>query len=714
MRQRTEARREHVAHVDPDARQDAWRRLARPDRFWLTLRLLEPTLLVSLLVAGTCCLLVGVAQSRDMITAAIDEGGAAGWLLFASATFLALMIWYTTRALLYVSFGRFVPQIDENGEPVWEWRARVPPELARYARWRLLWPRILGALPVAALAIAFLLAGRPAAALFTAAIVAALSWLAIRRRRWFALEAFPELTPDLPRDTRRLAAVAFVVNALFFLGFLVFQVELPRQVGTGAILFIALSGWIVLANLFVAYPAYKYRFLTVLPIGAVALVAWLFPVDNHGIRAVDGMEEARASASLESRAEIEERFEDWLEVRRRGPGDALPVFVVATEGGGIRAAFWTARVLAEIETSHPGFACHTFAISGVSGGSVGAVVYASLLADAHEAGVWSCTRRTGAPLELARRVEDILEQDFLAPVAAGLLTADLAQRLVPFPWFDDRATYLERAFEHAYESATGSDRLARDFLALWAGARALAVPALFLNATWVQTGGRAAISNLRWSEVDHPLACADRGSFLSLENVLDRLGRTLPASAAAHGGARFPLVSPAGSVRDARSDPRREAALQGQIVDGGYFENSGALTASEIVRRLRPLCETCRFHPVLISNSPGHPGNVARPASPDACEDALAPQPPPAPERELWVPIEAFMNTREARGLRAELELAQATPEGSEIELRFVSGGGASDPPLGWMLNQPSRENLTEEARALVSSVAPTLAAALR
>ena len=62
-------------------------------------------------------------------------------------------------------------------------------------------------------------------------------------------------------------------------------------------------------------------------------------------------------------------------------GETHPLYIVATEGGGIRAAYWTAAVLGEIQDKNPNFAAHLFAISGVSGGSLGAAVFEALLAE---------------------------------------------------------------------------------------------------------------------------------------------------------------------------------------------------------------------------------------------------------------------------------------------------------------------------------------------
>ena len=57
----------------------------------------------------------------------------------------------------------------------------------------------------------------------------------------------------------------------------------------------------------------------------------------------------------------------------------------------------------------------------------------------------------------------------------------------------------------------------------------------------------------------------------------------MPASTAAHNSARFTYVSPAGKLVSSRKGQNR-----GYVIDGGYFENYGALTALELARQLVP------------------------------------------------------------------------------------------------------------------------------
>ena len=81
-----------------------------------------------------------------------------------------------------------------------------------------------------------------------------------------------------------------------------------------------------------------------------------------------------------------EEFEQWyasrpdLEVY-----DEYPVYIVAAQGGGMYAADQTAIFLSRLQDNCPAFRNHLFAISAVSGGSVGAATFVSALRLAEQA-----------------------------------------------------------------------------------------------------------------------------------------------------------------------------------------------------------------------------------------------------------------------------------------------------------------------------------------
>ena len=107
--------------------------------------------------------------------------------------------------------------------------------------------------------------------------------------------------------------------------------------------------------------------------------AWLHPF--HRVRVCDGdcnavtLPNQRPTVGAAARAWYAQAKSAYDEVHGEGP---VPMLVVATAGGGIRAAYWTATVLERLEADFKdqgGVRPYLFAISGVSGGSVGATAF---------------------------------------------------------------------------------------------------------------------------------------------------------------------------------------------------------------------------------------------------------------------------------------------------------------------------------------------------
>jgi predicted acylesterase/phospholipase RssA len=161
------------------------------------------------------------------------------------------------------------------------------------------------------------------------------------------------------------------------------------------------------------------------------------------------------------------------------------VVLVAASGGGIRAAYWTASTLAAMD-GVPGSSDNLFAISGVSGGSVGAATYAALQRE---------RLVSGQADSVLPRARVVLAEDFLSPVVAGLLFPDLIQRFIPFPvaWAE-RQRFLERAWEAALGPTPNA--FADAFTDLYAGGYQARLPSLLLNATVVDSGRRALVANM--------------------------------------------------------------------------------------------------------------------------------------------------------------------------------------------------------------------------
>lgn len=150
------------------------------------------------------------------------------------------------------------------------------------------------------------------------------------------------------------------------------------------------------------------------------------------------------------------------------------MLVVATAGGGMRAAYWTATLLGRLHDTIPGFADQLFAISGVSGGSVGATLYRAAVATTS-----SGDGRCAGALEGC--LQAILARDFLGPVAAALLYPDFLQQFLPIVIFPDRSKAREQAWEQAFSEVTGGHDLLAQPLGRLQELDGRPWPALFFN-----------------------------------------------------------------------------------------------------------------------------------------------------------------------------------------------------------------------------------------
>jgi hypothetical protein len=160
---------------------------------------------------------------------------------------------------------------------------------------------------------------------------------------------------------------------------------------------------------------------------------------------------------------------------------------------------------------------------------------------------------------------------------------------------------------------------------------------------------------------------------------------------AAHMSARFTYVSPAGAlVKDGKT--------YGRVVDGGYFENSGATATLAILQTIEELAQENprwkRVEPFVIhiSNEPVDPkdaddrlaGSLGNPSirPNDFLNEALSP---------LW----ALLNTRGARGYYARESAAWAV--GHWNYLHFGLCRRSANAPLGWVLSRSTRERMNAQ-----------------
>jgi hypothetical protein len=229
---------------------------------------------------------------------------------------------------------------------------------------------------------------------------------------------------------------------------------------------------------------------------------------------------------------------------------------------------------------------------------------------------------------------------------ASLAPIDWLGRFWPGHKWDmlDRATIFERSFKSAWPS----DTFNRDFVEVaemsgsWPSRNKFAVdnrpaaetgllrpkpaPVILLNTVRSNDGGLDVVSNVRFGPegklctAQEPGEADEEGGSSSVRNLLECMtadpelrGKTLTLATAAHITARFPLVSPPGLLILQNPKPLGAVRTRGEwydviqqgedgdgawkqfgkrfsrvrYVDGGYLDNSGALSASEAVAALQ-------------------------------------------------------------------------------------------------------------------------------
>jgi hypothetical protein len=489
----------------------------------------------------------------------------------------------------------------------------------------------------------------------------------------------------LDRNTRRGLYVYFGMALALFVLFIFGMPGAAPAFGVVGLLLFAASGWIVIGcALDVTGMRYRIPFFIILFAVAVTGSGWN---DNHAVR-----ESPSPTVSWNERASVTEALKEWMKwqlVRPIGPHGEYPLFLVSAEGGGIRAAYWTALVLGEIQNRNPCFADQLFSMSGVSGGSLGVAVFAGLLRESTvpESGFRCGPVAVADSVDFVRTSKAILSEDFLSPLVGAMLYPDLVQRFmfVPVSRFD-RARALEEAWERAWRVHRHSNRFAEPFDNLWNHPDSW-MPALFFNSTWVEGGRRLIVSNLRVTprEPDTSL------EFTQVEDLHRFYGnRTLPLSAAVHLSARFPFVSPAGALV-------KDGVIHGRAVDGGYIENSGAITTNEIVHMINELAQRdrnwLRVRPIVIhiSNSQVdikqwdvNLSNARQDGGHKPAEILSG----------LQTPIRAITNARNVHDSLARETLRLYIGDSDFLHFGLCRLPGSLDIPLGWSLSSWMAEKM--------------------
>jgi hypothetical protein len=430
----------------------------------------------------------------------------------------------------------------------------------------------------------------------------------------------------------------------------------------------------------------------------LAVVAALSGInDNHRIREVPQQASIGTGGDPKPGAaywdkSIGDVFAAWLSKRpdrayfteRRRP---YPVFIVTADGGGLYAAYFTGMVLARLQDTCPGFHQHLFAISGVSGGSIGAATYAALV-HSYAIGVKTapCDPVDGPKHSIEKYTDEILATDFLTPLVSGLFFADFVQRFIPWPIERfDRARALENAFEQAWSAhdgpKNGRNVLGRAFADFWKQDGSSLSPALLLNTTNVETGRVITLSPFN----THPDHVNDRSLKISSISAIARyLSERTTLSTASVLSARFPIVTPTGHLVLEKSGN----SAKFRFADGGYYENTGTSTVLNVIRSIRRTARqnNLDIQIVLIRIGTEDVGGVAASESVE----------------ELWSPVKTMLNTRRARAVYSTEEartLMTSRILGDYLPYHsFLLRENMRKLPLGWTLSRVNREYIAKRA----------------
>ena len=262
-----------------------------------------------------------------------------------------------------------------------------------------------------------------------------------------------------------------------------------------------------------------------------------------------------------------------------GENDSPPdtMIVVASNGGGIQAAAWTAQVLVGLEKEcQRSFACgQEFGksirlISSVSGGSAGTMYFVN---EYEEDGT--------LPEKGLNKIVARAEGSSLDHIAWGLLYPDLARTVnILFPWLPgpfemDRGQTLDRAWLREDMTWPNREGIEQGLSQWQEDAEAGERPGVIFNTTIAETGVRLPLSTVALPE--------DLPGGIRYKRLLEDIEPkpTIPVVTAARLSATFPYVSPAARAKiPAEADAAEDGYHEEHIVDGGYYDNYGDMVRS--------------------------------------------------------------------------------------------------------------------------------------
>ncbi len=332
-----------------------------------------------------------------------------------------------------------------------------------------------------------------------------------------------------------------------------------------------------------------------IPVFAIAVVIAVFFFskcnNNHSIQTLHTDAD---TLMLHSRNEFtDSAYSSYWMAKKLGDGilsrdtNNQTVFIVAAEGGGIRNCYWTYRVLNELQKANPKFYERTFAVTGVSGGSIGLGFYYNYryFLDQLAASGKGIAQSDGA-------IDTVCSADYLTRVTYAFIFPDLIQRFLPKPidsW--DRSKWLANSFDDGFSghlSVKEEKLLTKNYLSMWSDtATAYKHPVMLFNSIFNEDGIKAIFSPYRLSDT----------YYTSVMDILYETNRSVPMKEAMVSSARFPILTAPGLLWHDTLNKKDNwvPAKLGHISDGGGYENTAIQTAAQTALLLQSTIDSMRL-----------------------------------------------------------------------------------------------------------------------
>ena len=352
------------------------------------------------------------------------------------------------------------------------------------------------------------------------------------------------------------------------------------------------------------------------------------------------------------------------------------VTVIATAGGGIQAAAWTAQVLTglqkELRDGPPdqavNFADSIALISSVSGGAVGTMYFVNRYhADSQPYGF------TATDSELPSIVQ-AAEKPSLDDIAWAMVYPDLSRILAPYLKSEkdkliDRGWTLEEGWRNRGPITSTLSEWRQGVQQGWR-------PAVIFNATLVESGEPLLLATtniVQQNRIEGP----QRRTFAELFPNND-----IPIVTAVRLAATFPFVTPA--ARAIANGP------QYHVVDGGYYDNYGINSLLEWLDEAFASTPSEKRPDILIIQIRSFPAGANNPSA--ASKGWFY---------QAEAPVSALLNVRNAGQLVRDREAvlsfaARWSDQNVKIRLATFEFQG-NDPPLSWQMNPAQIKDIQDQ-----------------